>query len=215
VIQSPVPIVVLAGQSNGNEHALAACVFGQVAQSGGLLVLLAAYGALDPGADGNGTGDGSASGAAGAGELFQALWAQLSARLDPNAPDHVPSSCLAGTIWVRGEADSWHTAAVNWCSDLQPFERLDRPVRRACAGAFRVLGPCRRSSGFRPAQAANWQRIQGAQSTLAAAQQTATLINPDRLAADYGFADLLGRSLAQVVLRDLPLADLTEALWLL
>lgn len=230
---APIPIVILAGQSNANNHALGAGVFNQVAQAGGMMMHLAVNGSpLEASADRNGTGDWSASGAPGAGELFNELIAQLQATLDPTSPTYVPGAYLAGVVWVQGEAESWsNIGATNYRTNLEQFDAaLTSRFGDHSLAVSRLSDHVGTLRNFSGTQATNWQRVQDAQAAIAAAHDGVLLVDPDQLAAnngygptqmfradglhyraDGGFSDLLGNALGHAALSGVRLAANVES----
>lgn len=186
---APVPVYVLAGQSNASNNAVAAGVMAAIAAHDGLLVQQAVGGsALSPRAD-FGRGDWSASTAAGAGEVYRALLAQLQATFTPGTATYVPGAYLAGVIWVQGEADGMNAnAAPDYLANLTALQA--DLTRRFGAHDFVVSGL---SSQAGPAQDDNrhhqtWAMVQAAQDRFDSTVARTTLVNPDDLAQRLGVA---------------------------
>lgn len=185
---APVPVYILAGQSNAANNAVAAGVVSAIAERGGLLVQQAVGGsALSPRAD-FGRGDWSASGTPGSGEVYRALLAQLEATITPGSPIHVPGAYLAGVIWVQGEADGMNVnAAPDYLANLTALHA--DLTRRFGAHDFVVSAL---SSQAGPAQEDNrhhltWASVQAAQDRFDQTVARTTLVNPDELAQSLGY----------------------------
>jgi len=108
---TPVPVVLLIGQSNMRLPGVATAAAQNIADKGGLVVYHAISGSpLSANLDA-GRGDWSASGAPGAGEHLDDLRTRIDALLNPDSSAHIPGSYLAGAVWVQGEADAATSAS--------------------------------------------------------------------------------------------------------
>jgi Ca2+-binding RTX toxin-like protein len=217
-----IPIVVLAGQSNANSTQLVMDAYRHVAQSGGMLVHLAANGSALSDRVVTGGGNWNAGTATTPmGNNLATLFNQLWSILDPASPSHVPGAYLDSMIWVQGEADAFSTvAASQYGANLRAMH--DALTARFGAHDLVLSGLSdapHQNRSFSGSHAANWDLIQAQQQSLAAERTSVHLVNPDQVAAraglsaddmfrwDYihyddsrGFAGLLGRSLATAAL---------------
>ncbi len=218
----PIPIVVLAGQSNANSTQLGMEVFRHVAQNGGMLVHAAVNGSalserLDTGAGNWNAGSATVP----MGNNLAALCTQLWSILNPASPSYVPGAYLESVIWVQGEADAFSTAAA---AEYGHNLRALHETLTARFGAHDLVlsglsDAPHANRSFAGAHAQNWEIIQAQQRGLADALASVHLVDPDQVAAraglsaddmfrwDYihyddatGFAGLLGRSLATTAL---------------
>ncbi len=215
----PIPVIVLAGQSNANGLAITGAAM-QAANAGGALLLhLAANGSalaasLSPG---SGTWQAPSDGDPG-GRNFRLLEAQVQAILDPASPSFLPGAFLSAVIWVQGEADSVGPAvAAAYGENLAAF----RAALAAAFGDFDLVVsqlsayPAQRAD-FAPPRAESWLRVRAEQAALAAGRDDVAILDPDRLgtparemfrddAIHYApdFAATLGRTLAGVATQDL------------
>ncbi|MEO8245016.1 MAG: sialate O-acetylesterase [bacterium] len=216
-VPRPVPIIVLAGQSNANSVGIGEAVFAQVTAENGLYVHAAVNGTpVSPRLD-TGNGDWSASGTPGSGELFRGLLAQIAAMTDPKSPSYVPGAYLEKVIWVQGEADTWWTgSAANYQKEIQTFHQ----AMTARFGTHDLVISALSDAAITGTNTtdnhrANWATVQRAQQALAATDPSIHVIDPDTVAArahftpaqmlmsDHlhyntatGFAWALGRTLA-------------------
>lgn len=180
----PIPIVILAGQSNALNSSVSLGVMQAVAQHRGLLLQNAVNGApLATGLD-KGTGDWNVQG----GELYASLIAQINAYLDPKSPTYVPGAYLAGVTWLQGEADTWSAqAAANYQANLT---NLSADLTRRFGSHEFVVAGLSDNVGVldnpNSNRAANWDRVQAGQLAFANATDHSTLINPDLLAKQNG-----------------------------
>jgi Ca2+-binding RTX toxin-like protein len=185
-----IPIIVLAGQSNAVNHAVAAGVENAAVAGNALLVQVAMIGSpLDPALD-RGTGDWSAATAPSDGENLKVLTAELTATLNPSSPEYIPGAYLAGVVWVQGEADAWNaSAAKNYMTHL---EALDATLTAAFGTHEFVVSQLSNSAGIlttNPAYyATNWHTIQAEQAAFVVQNAHAVLVSPDTVAADNGYA---------------------------
>lgn len=105
-MSTPVPIVLMIGQSNMRLPDVATAAAESVAEKGGLVIHYAVSGSpLSADLD-TGRGDWSASDEPDAGEHLDDLLFRIDAMLTPGSPAYIPGAYLAGAIWVQGEADA-------------------------------------------------------------------------------------------------------------
>jgi len=221
ILPTPIPIVVLAGQSNANNAAIITATFQRVAASGGLMVHQAVNGSpLSSTLDG-GRGDWSAGRGADQGELLDRLNRQLDSILNPASSSYVPGAFLDSVIWIHGGADIFTRSAAN--SYQANLSALNASLTTRYGAHDLVIGGMAEASylnrNLPSYQATNWKTVQKAQETLAAADPRIVLVNPDTVAqahrltaqnmfqSDYihytdnaGFATLFGRALANAAL---------------
>lgn len=213
----PVPILILAGQSNANNSDIIRASFDRVQAVGGLMVHLAVNGSPLSSSLDRGGGDWSAGTAPGEGELFRALIQQLDSILNPASATYVPGAYLESMIWLHGGADIFSTAAANrYGANLAAVN--DALTARFGAHDLVISGMANASLNNRDmteGQTKNWLAVQAAQVALAAGNPRIHLIDPDQVAnnaglsaaqmlqSDYihyssttGFAGHLGKALA-------------------
>jgi Ca2+-binding RTX toxin-like protein len=209
----PIPVYVLAGQSNGVNAALSLSVMQAVADRGGMIIQHTVSGTpLDPRLD-RGQGDWSPGSP---GEHFDATTAMIDAMIDPRSPTHIPGAYLAGVIWLQGEADTW---AIGPARDYEGnLAELDAALTaRYGDHRFVVSGLSDHAVAASDVRAEKWQIVQQAQRDFAAASDTAILVDPDVVAArasvgaeamfradglhysETGFAAVLGRALVNAI----------------
>lgn len=190
-IPKPIPIVVLAGQSNANNSALGLAVFGEVAKAGGMVLHYAANGSPLASQIDNGTGDWSAKDGAGAGELLAALKFQINNLTNPASPGYVPGAYLSSVIWVQGEADAWSKGAADayGANLLALHQDLTARFGQHDIVISGLSDAVHRNRAFSEQHAVNWDKIQFAQEALAASTPTIRLVSPDALAQASGASD--------------------------
>ncbi|MEI2687809.1 MAG: sialate O-acetylesterase [Cypionkella sp.] len=184
-IPTPIPVVVLAGQSNASNSSVSIGVMQSVAQHGGLMIQQAMGGAPLSDTLDRGTGDWAAP----SGELYIALIAQITAMLDPASPTYIPGAYLAGVVWVQGEADTWNAgASAKYLTNLTAMA-ADLTARFGqhefvISGLSDNVGVIGAPDGRRQA---NWHTVQAAQKAFDHKVDHSTLIDPDALAAATKF----------------------------
>ncbi|MFT5000783.1 MAG: hypothetical protein ACI875_001788 [Planctomycetota bacterium] len=103
---TPVPIVLMIGQSNIRLSAVASAAAENVADKGGIVVYHAVSGSpLSVDLD-SGPGDWSGSDDPNASEHLDDLRFRIDALTTPGNPAYIPGAYVAGAIWVQGEADA-------------------------------------------------------------------------------------------------------------
>lgn len=188
---TPLPIVVLAGQSNASSFALSSAAYTAASQAGGMLVHLAINGSgLDAVADA-GSGTWHAADANGdVGANLQRLLTQLWSILDPSSPGYIPGAYLDSVIWVQGESDAWFAgAASRYGQNLQALH--DEVTRRFGSHDLIVAGLSDAPDKYRDfgdAHAARWDQIQDAQQSLADRLGSVVLVDPDAVASAGGYS---------------------------
>jgi Ca2+-binding RTX toxin-like protein len=103
---TPVPIVLMIGQSNMRLSAVANAAAENVAGKGGMVVHHAVSGSpLSANLD-TGPGDWSGADNPEAGEHLDDLRFKIDALITPGSPAYIPGAYVAGAVWVQGEADA-------------------------------------------------------------------------------------------------------------
>ncbi len=178
---TPIPVVILAGQSNAANSSLSIGVMQSVADHGGLIIQQAVGGAPLSDALDRGTGDWAAPN----GELYLSMIAQADAMLDPNSPTYIPGAYIAAVVWVQGEADTWSAAAsklylANLTAMAADLTKRYGPLEFVISGLSDNVGVIDTPDGRR---LANWNTVQAAQVAFDQNVAHSTLIDPDALAA--------------------------------
>jgi Ca2+-binding RTX toxin-like protein len=218
----PIPIVILAGQSNANSTQLTVEAFKQVAARDAMLVHVAMNGSSLSADLNTGSGTWNAPTATTAmGSNLAALCAQLWSILNPASPSYVPGAYLQSMIWIQGEADAWNAqAAANYGDHLRALHT--EMTARFGSHQLVISALSDQPDNYRDfygSYEVNWNVVRDQQRDLAAALPTVHLVNPDAIAAqagmtgddmfrwDYihyddvtGFAGMLGRALASTAL---------------
>jgi Ca2+-binding RTX toxin-like protein len=184
-----IPIIVLAGQSNANSPAIGMSIFDQVRADDGLFVHVAVSGSSLGPTPIAGKGDWNPFGGEDDGANLKSLIAQISAMLDPTSPSYVPGAYLEKVVWIQGEADSLSTSlATNYEKNLNALRTTLTDTFGAhemviCALSDAAIDGVTASDTRR----ANYAAVQAAQLALGATDPDVFIVDPDEVAAQYGF----------------------------